>query len=221
VNETSRLDERKIVSTHSSFARARLPLVVLVLGLATGSACQHKPSYADIKINQSGGLATEDNNTVANALAAANATPTAGQPGGQNADSRPEPIPAFFDQKTGQIKDLPLIPHSKVTALQYGPYGIYTSMSMQAKTAVPFDKVTEFYDNAVKSEGWKVVSNDRDGDAFIWRLAKGDEGATVQVSKSLQPNITYVNLNRLTPRPSPSPSPNALSSPEGSPSPSH
>lgn len=219
MNGTSRFDVRKIVSAGSSLARMRLPIALLALALAAGSGCQHKPSYADIKINQSGGLATEDNNTVANALAAANATPAAaGQTGGK---LPPEPIPAFFDQKTGQIKDLPLIPHSKVTALQYGPYGVYTSMSMQAKTAIPFDKVTEFYDNAVKSAGWKVVSNDRNGDAFIWRLAKGDEGATVQVSKSLQPNIIYVSLNRLTPRPTPSPDPNASSSPGVSPSPSH
>ncbi|HEY6334223.1 MAG TPA: hypothetical protein VI756_33220 [Blastocatellia bacterium] len=218
MKETSRPCTKRFLTRGSG--AITLCLAVVIVALATGPACTHKPSYADIKINQSGGLATENNNAVAGALTAANAASGAGGQSG-SVNAHPEPIPSFFDQKTGQIKDLPLIPHSKITALQYGPYGTYTSMSMQAKTAVPFDKVTEFYDEAVKSGGWKVISNDRDGDAFIWRLAKGNEGATVQVSKSFEPNITYVGLNRMTPRPDASPIPGASSSPGATPSPSH
>ncbi|HUK91926.1 MAG TPA: hypothetical protein VLZ81_16100 [Blastocatellia bacterium] len=186
--------------------------ISLALALAASTGCQRKPSYSDIKVNQSGGLANQNSsssNNIAAALAAGSQTPVPGSSAAQaNASPHGAVIPAFFDQKTGQIKDLPMIPHSRVESMQYGPSGGFMTMSMQAKTVEPFDKITAFYDSAIKSAGWRIVTNDRNTDEFTWRLVKGDDdGATVQVAKGPKPGVTFVSIIRLNHLPEPKSSP--------------
>jgi hypothetical protein len=196
------------LSCSRGFARNRLnrsvPVVLLgCMALAATLSCGHKPSYSDIKVDQSGRPLAEASNSPATSvgaddLARALASPSANG-GTAPAPATGKPLPKFFDQKTGQIKDLPLIPRSKLVSLQYGPSGAYETMSMQVKTTEPFDKVTAFYDAAIKSAGWRITTNDRNPDTFSWRLVKGaDDGATLQIAKGSQPAVIFITMIRLT-----------------------
>jgi len=195
----------------------RLASSVLIasIAIATSVSCRHKPSYSDIKVDGQGRLIE------APGFAGAAAKPP-GAPAVQPTDVTALPPvatppdhpvaktpPAFFDQKTGNIKDLPAFPRSKLVSIQYGPTSGYDTLSMQVSTVQPFDQVTAFYDTQIKAEGWQIISNDRNPDSFTWRLAKsnGDDGGTVQVAKGPKPGITFVSIIRLTKLPEPKSSP--------------
>jgi hypothetical protein len=204
------------LSCSRSFNNKRLnrSLPVVLLGcvvLATTLSCGHKPSYSDIKVDQSGRPLAEASNSLEQSQGAKDEGAVASQ--STNGGTAPEPatgkpLPKFFDEKTGQIKDLPLIPRSKLVSLQYGPSGAYETMSLQVKTGEPFDKVTAFYDAAIKSAGWRITTNDRNPDTYTWRLVKGDDdGATLQVAKGAQASVIFVTMVRLTRLEEPNPSP--------------
>jgi hypothetical protein len=169
--------------------------LALCAAFALTTACGHKPSYSDIKPDQGAIAAKSPDVTAAGSALASPAGQSQAQPQPANQASA---IPSFWDAKKGEIKDLPIIQHSKVVKMQYGPQAGFETMALQVKTAEPFDKITAFYDSAIKAKGWTITSNNRDNNNFSWQLAKGeDDSAAVGVTKGAQGSITYVSFNRL------------------------
>src|SRR5262245_2330182 len=172
---------------------------VLICGIFTG--CSHSPSYSDIKVEKGGSLANANTarpQTVPSAGQADPVAPVAGSSPAAAASSLPLPdfspstgpsasptaTPAFFDQKTGQIRNLPLYPRSKVMGVQYGPINGTSQALMQAICTAPFEKVTAFYEAVIKDNGWIVEDNSRGANSYIWQLSRGqtDRGA-IRVDK--------------------------------------
>jgi hypothetical protein len=95
------------------------------------------------------------------------------------------------DQKTGQIKNLPLYPHARLRGLRYGPINGTSQVSVRAITRAPFEKVTAFYDQVVKENGWTIEDNGRDANSCTWQLSRGaDNRAAIRVDKDPLGRVT-------------------------------
>lgn len=167
-------------------------LLLLMTAMAFASACNSKePSYSNINLN---------NNSQAGRAPAASASPEAGAepaapetlPPPPPSAAAPEPapsqptairLPAFFDAQKGAIKDLPSYPDSIRINVQYGPLSGAEMAMIVSQTGGPMAKITEFYDRAVKSNGWTIESETREPEKYRLNLRKGDKDAgTVEVT---------------------------------------
>src|SRR5260370_42166855 len=101
---------------YRSFRRGVLWLLALVI-CALLPGCRHTPSYSDIKVDKGGGVANTNEARPESERSIESGAPLAAIP-----DSSPLPDlsaspgsipPAYFDAKTGQIRNLPLYPGSK------------------------------------------------------------------------------------------------------------
>jgi len=92
--------------------------------------------------------------------------------------------PAYFDPKTGQIRNLPLFPGAKVRKVQYGPINGTPQVTLAALSAAPFDKITAFYDKVVKDNGWTIDDSGRGENSCTWQLSRGrTDRAAIRVDK--------------------------------------
>jgi hypothetical protein len=166
-------------------------------------ACRHTPSYNDIKLEKDGSLANanasrSDSGSANGESNPQGATPASPLEAAPNAplvpvpDSSPAPgasaaagpTPAYFDPKTGQIKNLPLYPGAKVRRVQYGPINGTPQVSLAALSTAPFEKVTAFYDKVVKDNGWTVDDSGRGENSYSWQLSRGQtDRAAIRVDK--------------------------------------
>jgi len=162
--------------------------------------CRSSPSYSDIKVDKSGALVNS------NTARPETQPPIESQPQNEtqplidpasSPGSLPDPLatpeasatptsapPSFVDPKTGQIKSLPLFPGAKVRGLRYGPINGLNQVTLQAVTRAPMDKVTAFYDQVVKQNGWTVDDNSRGADTYTWMLSKGqNDRAAIRIDR--------------------------------------
>jgi hypothetical protein len=170
-------------------------LACAVLGSLVG--CGHKPAYSNINLNRSR-TASEPQAPGDQPAQPAPATsspeaskpdqpPEAGPTAPQTAQSsRPRPVqrPAFLDAVRGEAKDLPGYPGADKLRLEYGPAegGIEMVWLVQS-THDPMDRIADFFDKAIKSNGWEITTRSRDPEYSEWKMKKGDRdrgGVTVR-----------------------------------------
>jgi hypothetical protein len=176
---------------------------LLTMTVAVAFACGPKePSYSNINLNKnrSAGVSPEP---VASPDASASATPGAATPPAgaatPPAPAQPGPmkIPAFFDAQKGAIKDLPSYPESMNVNVQYGPLSNAEMATIVSETSGSMEKITQFYDKAIKSNGWTVSSETRETDRYRMNLKKGDKDAgTVQVTRNAQSKAITIVVSR-------------------------
>ena len=169
-----------------------LYLFLLMTTVAFASACDSKePSYSNININgsrQDGRAPAASASPEAGAEAVAPETlppppPSTATP--VPAPSQPSAIrlPEFFDGQKGSIKDLPSYPDSMRINVQYGPLSGAEMAMIVSQSPGPMAKITEFYDRAIKSNGWTIVSETREAEKYRMNIKKGDKDAgTVEVT---------------------------------------
>jgi hypothetical protein len=132
-------------------------------------------------------------------------------PGSQSQPAPPQPappekfrMPAFLDQTTGQIKDIPSYPLSNRLNIQYGPIQGQDTLSMVLETGDTMEKIVAFYDKAIKSNGWTVSEKLNDPEISNWTLKKGsDNEAKIEVRKNPQTNTMYIAIARTQAQPQP------------------
>jgi hypothetical protein len=110
--------------------------------------------------------------------------------------------PAFFDQKKGQIKDLPSFPNASVINIGYGPINGQNGVFISLQTLSPFEEVAAFYDKAIKSNGWTVINDSRTPGSYVWQLKKGEgQEARVQVKDDQDAHRVIIGLARIEKQP--------------------
>ena len=179
--------------------------LLLIMSIAMIACGPSKPAYSDINTNQ----AARNDNKNSNEQPTANADPGAAQgqqPGPQSQPAQPEPekfkIPAFMDQNKGEIKDLPSYPRALRRNVQYGPAEGKDTMSLLLETGDGMDKIADFYEKAIKSNGWTVTDKVRDPELSEWYLKKGkDDEAKVEVKKDPRSNSMYIAIARTQTQP--------------------
>ena len=170
-------------------------------------ACRHTPSYNDIKVEKDGTVANSNSGPTGgpagagastgpgNSLAPMPASSAEQEPNSSllpvpdSSQSSGDPAvaaatPSYFDQKTGQIRNLPLFPGAKVRKVQYGPINGTPQVTLAALSTAPFDKITAFYDKVVKDNGWTIDDSGRGENSWTWQLSRGQtDRAAIRVDK--------------------------------------
>lgn len=179
-------------------------LMMAVAAASAASACSPKePSYSNINLNRNSGAAVspapaaspDASATPGEAAPAPPAPPGATPPA--TAQPGPLKVPAFFDTQKGVIKDLPSYPDSTNVNVQYGPLSNAEMATIVSETFGTIEKVTQFFDRAIKSNGWTVASETRDTDRYRMNLKKGDKDAgTVQVTRNAESKVITIVVSR-------------------------
>jgi hypothetical protein len=173
--------------------------------IVTSNGCRHKPAYSDIDANKSSSTYNQNSADKAGttaAPAAAELPPTApSQPAGSPPAAQSFKAPAFMDQATGAIKDLPNYPRSTKAGVQIGPNKGLNVMTLVLQTNDSMDLIAAFYQKVIKDNQWTVVDKLIDPDMSEWILKKGEENsARIQVRKdqaTSRKNISIVRGEKL------------------------
>jgi hypothetical protein len=180
----------------------KLVCFALAAAMCVGAiACgPRKPAYSDVNPNQTA------RNGNQNSGGQPTAPVEAGSADGSLPSSAPPPsapfrMPEFLDQATGAIKDLPSYPNAVRQNIQYGPVQdqdkIKDTIALLLATSDDMDKVADFYDKAVKSNGWTVSDKLRDQELSQWVLKKGnDNEAKVEIRKDPKSKAMFIALAR-------------------------
>lgn len=185
-----------------------LACLVVTFCLLLAACGPKKPAYSDIQTDAEGRAINQNSNGQAAPPASEQAAPgsasspelSAPQPQPSPAAAKPAEfkVPEFIDSNTGQIKDLPSYPQATRVSIQYGPLqGTQTAMIvLQTKDSV--DKIAAFYDRAIKTNGWKIVSDQRDQDVMKIEVHKGDKHeGLVRVIKDEKTGFVNIGLSRV------------------------
>jgi hypothetical protein len=186
-----------------------LPLLLIVLILVV-VACRREPAYKDLPAGGSNNANTQAGaqpGASGESAAAPAETPQTETPpvvvqppavaNANTAHRTANRYPSFLDPISGQIRDLPSYPRSTRANFQYGPMSGVDTALIVLQTSEPMEKLTAFYDKAVKSHGWTIVSNTRDPEHYRWELKKGPrDEAVVEIRKSDQFPLTGIALTR-------------------------
>lgn len=171
-----------------------------------------KPSYDNINLNQAAKNENQNSSEQAGNASSADVPPSGSQPPPAASQTVPFKVPAFLDQATGQIKDLPSYPQAMRQNIQYGPVQdqelIKDTMALLLVTSDEMNKIADFYDKSIKSNGWTVVDRLRDPELSQWILKKGnDNEAKVEVRKDPASKSMFIALARTQTQPKPTPTP--------------
>ena len=181
----------------------RILFVVLVFILGLGFiSCGNKTAYRNVntsrevkEVNQNSDQPQPDRSgAVADQ---SNPSPATAAPQPQ----QPFKLPKFM--VNGQAKDLPNYPQALMKSIQYGPVQGTDTLSLVLETRDPIDKITAFYEKAIKSNGWTVEGKSINSEQAEWNLKKTfDNEGKVQVVKNPQSNafnIVIVRTEKITP----------------------
>jgi hypothetical protein len=109
-----------------------------------------------------------------------------------------------MDMNRGEAKDLPNYPQAIRVNIQYGPTDGTDTLSLLLQTGDSMDKIAEYYERVIKSNGWTVTSKTRDLDFSEWVLKKGAlSEAKIEVRKPPQGGGLYIALARTERPPQP------------------
>lgn len=161
--------------------------------------CRHKPAYSDIDANRTSKTQNQNAETQAGTTPSGAGEPVTVSPA-QPVPAPPQKpsfkSPSFLNQATGEIKDLPNYPRAVRVNAQIGPMGGANMASFIFQTRDPMDKITAFYEQAIKSNRWTVIDKVIDPELSEWNLRKGEDGAKVQVKKDPQTGTMNIMLVR-------------------------
>jgi hypothetical protein len=196
-----------------------LLLVFLTLTIAMLVGCRHNPSYSDEKTDGPGRGSIESKPLDAEPLSESSpplpasatdpsASPSGAEttsggtqptaPGGATQSQTPVVPPDFLDTKKLQIKGLPRYPRSRMVKIQFGPMQGYEAVMMVLTSRDQFDKVTAFYDAAIKNSHWAIAANDRSPDNYSWTLGPSPtEEALVRITRDEKTNLVTIVLDRV------------------------
>lgn len=191
----------------------RLFFVILILIAVFSMACGPSTEYSDVKTDNRNGayrtLPPADNagqtpDQTASQPAQPVTPPTVPTPEQAPATQTAKKPPAFLDEKTGQIKDLPDYPESRRTNAQVGPVNDVSTAMFISETKDGMEAIGKFYDQVAKKEGWHVVIRILESDNYKLELQKGelDEGL-VQARRDTQTGITTIVVSRIEKSPQP------------------
>lgn len=163
-----------------------------------------KPAYSDVQVDSKTRGEGQSANANANqpatpavdpiAQAEAEAAAASGQPANPQ-DKKDIPAPSFLNG--ADIKDLPKYKRSQVMNAQVGPINGINSALFLLSTPDSVEKVSTFYDSAIKSNGWSVASNLKDPESVEYTLTKGTrDEAMVRIKRDNQSGITVITLSR-------------------------
>jgi hypothetical protein len=167
--------------------------LVIAAGLSAAACRPHAPAYKDVNTNQPAPQPSATSPATTNEPASAQSAP-AGQ-ASPAAPAQPQAfrLPSFMDAAKGCPVDLPNYPSGARMNLQYGPSQDLDTYSIALKTQDPMNKITAFYDQVVKSNGWTVTNRQVDPEYSEWVLKKKDDNeAKVTVQKDKQSNNTFI-----------------------------
>ena len=168
----------------------------LAVSLCAAACGPRRPAYEAINTNQAA-PANQTPDATAGAASPVNANAPAA-PAGQTTpvETAPAPafrMPAFMDTAKGAPKDLPSYPGGTILNVQYGPQADTDTFSIAIQTNDPMDKITAFYDKAIKSNGWDVSQRQVDPEYSEWLLKKNaNDEAKVTVQKARQGNLFVI-----------------------------
>ena len=172
-------------------------LAFAALIIMAAIACRQKPAYSDLELGPS---ASNSHNNANQAVPALNANVNDAEAAARNSNSQPAPfkLPSFMDERTGEIKDLPAYPGSYRTNAQYGPDRGMNVALVALQTVDSVDKIAAFYNNAIKSNGWTVVSKAQEPELYKIELKKGDiHYGSVQAQKNPLASTVDILLSRI------------------------
>lgn len=164
--------------------------------VAACAGCGHRPAYSDIDTSKSS--ANQNQNSSAQATTA---PPVTVQPGfapvpvpgaAQPANAPPGAAqsfkrPSFIDPVKGDVKDVPNYPGAHRVNIQFGPVEGSTVASLVLQTNDSMDKISAFYEQAIRNNKWTVTDKLLDPELSEWSLKKGEENsARVQIKKDPQ-----------------------------------
>src|SRR5436853_1103817 len=174
-------------------------LAVLILCTAVWLSACKKPSYADIKVEEHGAAAQGNREEPkSQSIDPESDLKKLGAPDQGNADQQKGvAMPDFFDSGKGRVKDLPYYPRAVTTNIQIAPVSNTTMLLQVMKTRDSFETVTAFFDQALKTGGWKISSRNKGERLWSWELArdKGKKGA-IQVEGQKEQGIVFIVLRR-------------------------
>ena len=195
----------------------RFVLLMVTVAAPLLLACNHKPAYSDVPPSETE-KARERARQPAPPDTAAEPAPASGSDDQQAAPAPPQPAPPpvqgesaaprstemkpppFLDPNTGEFKDLPRYPRATRTYAQIGPINGIEAGMFVLETAASYERIAQFYDQAIKQNGWTIVSNTRDPEYFKWELRKGKTSeALIEVKssgKSIRKNILLSRAER-------------------------
>ncbi len=102
-----------------------------------------------------------------------------------------------MDSVTGGVKDIPNFPEAREVNKQYGPQQGYDTAGLTLRTSAPIEKIIEFYDKALKSNGWTVVTQNKTSLNAEWNIKKGEnDDGRVMVQKDPNSNLWYIVIAR-------------------------
>ncbi|HXG65711.1 MAG TPA: hypothetical protein VNO70_11440 [Blastocatellia bacterium] len=178
-------------------------LIVMALLVVGFGGCKRKPAYSDIQTGQTQSNVNQNSNSQpvtppdpATASPAQAAQPAGAPP--QQPAAQPFKMPAFVDQQTGNIKDLPAYPDAQRTNVSMGPMQGVDAALLVFRSGGPVEKVAAFYEKAVKNNGWTVVDSYKDEEQARWELKKGDKDeALIRIQKDANTGAVDIMLSRL------------------------
>ena len=175
----------------------RILIVVLVCILAAGFiSCGNKTAYRNVSTSREAREANQNGGQAPPAATGAIADQTNPSPGSgaQQAQQTFKP-PKFM--VNGQAKDLPNYPQALMKSIQYGPVEGTDTLSLVLETRDPLEKITAFYEKAIKSNGWTVEGKSINQEQAEWSLKKVfDNEGKVQVVKNPQSNAFNIVIVR-------------------------
>ncbi len=170
-----------------------------------------KPAYSDVQVDNKtkGETSRAEPGTNPNPEPSANSSvdPIAqaekdaglGNPPQQNPpqQNKEMQLPSFFVSGQSEIKDLPKYKKSTIINVQYGPVNGVSSAMLIFESRDSVEKINEFYEKSIKSNGWEVITNIKDPDNFEYTLSKGarDE-ALIRIKKDPQSGHSVILLSR-------------------------
>jgi len=104
---------------------------------------------------------------------------------------------SFLDSQTGEFKDLPRYPRATRTYAQIGPINGTDAGMFMLETAASYDRIAEFYEQAIKKNGWTVVNKTKDNEYYKWELMKGKTSeALIEVKSDGKSSRKSILLSR-------------------------
>jgi hypothetical protein len=176
-----------------------LCLSLTVLVIASLAGCAHKPAYSEMDANRTARNQNQNQNQNQNSerQTTASTPPAATEPAPGPPPAPAVKRPSFIDQAKGDIRDLPSYPRAYRVNIQFGPIQGVNTMLLTLKTTDPMDKITAFYERAIKDNKWTVIDKIIDPEFSEWSLKKGeDSSAKIQVKKDQQTRAMNIMIVR-------------------------
>ncbi len=173
----------------------RLLWVPLAAAIVASGACRHKPAYSDIDANKPSKNQNQNGESQATAAQPAPAEPLASPPSQPSPATPQRPSfqrPSFLDAR-GEIKDLPNYPSAQRVNAQIGAVQGVNTATFVFRTSDPMDRISAFFDQAIKNNHWTVTDKMIDPELSEWTLEKGkDNSAKVRATRDQTGHINII-----------------------------